>query len=166
MEKQEVQEAIDKFRKYVIQQSKSNLTKQKKNSSKGLYNSLNGVSKVNPNSISLYFEMEKYGEFQDRGVSGVKKKYNTPYTYRDKMPPTKSLDKWIVKKGIAPRDKNGNFISRQSLKFAIAKSIFLNGIKPSLFFTKPFEAAFKNLPDELVEAYGLTIEKQLITQIK
>ena len=166
MEKQEVQEAIDKFRKYVIQQSKSNLTKQKKNSSKGLYNSLNGVSKVNPNSISLYFEMEKYGEFQDRGVSGVKKKYNTPYTYRDKMPPTKSLDKWIVKKGIAPRDKNGNFISRQSLKFAIARSIFLNGIKPSLFFTKPFEAAFKNLPDELVEAYGLTIEKQLITQIK
>ena len=166
MEKQEVQEAIDKFRKYVIQQSKSNLTKQKKNSSKGLYNSLNGVSKVNPNSISLYFEMEKYGEFQDKGVSGVKKKYNTPYTYRDKMPPTKSLDKWIVKKGIAPRDKNGNFISRQSLKFAIARSIFLNGIKPSLFFTKPFEAAFKNLPDELVEAYGLTIEKQLITQIK
>ena len=166
MERQEVQKAIDKFRKYVIQQSKSNLTKQKKNASKGLYNSLNGVSKVNKNSISLYFEMEKYGEFQDKGVSGVKKKYNTPYTYRDKMPPTKSLDKWIVKKGIAPRDKNGNFISRQSLKFAIARSIFLNGIKPSLFFTKPFEAAFKNLPDELVEAYGLTIEKQLITQIK
>ena len=169
MEKQEVQEAIDKFRKYVIQQSRSNLTKQKKNSSKGLYNSLNGVSKVNPNSISLYFEMEKYGEFQDKGVNGKRSTYTTAYSFKKYKASTKmlaSLDKWIVKKGIAPRDKNGKFMNRQSLKFAIANSIFKNGIKPSLFFTKPFEKAFKDLPDELVEAYGLTIEKQLITQIK
>lgn len=27
--------------------------------------------------------------------------------------------------------------------------------KPSLFFTKPFETAFKKLPDELVEKFGL-----------
>ena len=31
----------------------------------------------------------------------------------------------------------------------------MNGIKPSLFFTKPFEAAFKKFPDQLVEKYGL-----------
>ena len=35
----------------------------------------------------------------------------------------------------------------------------MNGIKPSLFFTKPFEAAFKKLPDELVEKYGLDMEE-------
>jgi hypothetical protein len=29
------------------------------------------------------------------------------------------------------------------------------GIKPSLFFTKPFEKAYKNLPDDLVAKYGL-----------
>ena len=28
-----------------------------------------------------------------------------------------------------------------------------------MFFTKPFEKAFDRLPDELVEAYGLDIEK-------
>ena len=159
LDREETQKSLDKFRKYVVQQAKSNLSKSKKNSSKKLYNSINGVSKVNPNSISLYFEMLDYGVFQDKGVSGVKKKYNTPYSYRDKMPPTKALDKWIVRKGIAPRDKNGNFISRQSLKFAIAKSIFNNGIKPSLFFTKPFERAYKNLPNELISAYGLDITK-------
>ena len=163
LDKEEVQEAIDKFRKYVVQQSKSNLTKQKKNASKSLYNSIKGISKVNPNSISLYFEMEAHGVFQDKGVSGKEKKYNTPYSYKSKMPPTKALDKWVVRRGIAPRDAKGRLISRQSLKFAIAKGIFKNGIKPSLFFTKPFEAAYDRLPDELVEAYGIDIINLYIT---
>ena len=41
------------------------------------------------------------------------------------------------------------------------KAIFEKGIKPSLFFTKPFEKAFERLPDELVEAYGLDVEQFL-----
>lgn len=163
LDKEEVQEAIDKFRKYVVQQSRSNLTKQKKNASKSLYNSIKGVSKVNPNSISLYFEMEAHGVFQDKGVSGKEKKYNTPYSYKSKMPPTKALDKWVVRRGIAPRDAKGRLISRKSLKFLIARSIYRNGIKPSMFFTKPFEVAYDRLPDELVEAYGIDIIKLYIT---
>ena len=72
------------------------------------------------------------------------------------MPPTKSLDKWIVKKGIAPRGKNGKFISREGLKFAIAKKIFLYGIKPSLFFTKPFEQGYeKFINKELEKAFAI-----------
>jgi hypothetical protein len=163
LDKEEVQEAIDKFRKYVVQQSRSNLTKQKKNASKSLYNSIKGVSKVNPNSISLYFEMEAHGVFQDKGVSGKEKKYNTPYSYKSKMPPTKALDKWVVRRGIAPRDAKGRLISRKSLKFLIARSIYRNGIKPSMFFTKPFEVAYDRLPDELVEAYGIDIIKLYVT---
>ena len=107
--------------------------------------------------------MEAHGVFQDKGVSGKEKKYNTPYSYKSKMPPTKALDKWVVRRGIAPRDAKGRLISRQSLKFAIAKGIFKNGIKPSLFFTKPFEAAYDRLPDELVEAYGIDIINLYIT---
>jgi hypothetical protein len=103
----------------------------------------------------MEFTMEDYGVFQDAGVSGTKKKYNTPYSYKSKMPPVKAFDKWIVRKGLAPRKSGGQFTSRKSLAFLIARSIFRNGIKPSLFFTKPFEAAYKNLPQELVEAYGL-----------
>ena len=165
LKKEETQKQLDEFRKYVIQQARTNLTKTKKNSSKKLYNSINGVSKVNPNSISLYFEMFDYGVFQDKGVSGVKKKYNTPYTYKTKMPPTKALDKWIVRKGIAPRDEKGKLMNRKSLKFAIARNIFINGIKPSLFFTKPFEKAYKQLPDELIKTYGLDITKIFIDTI-
>ena len=41
----------------------------------------------------------------------------------------------------------------------IARSIYNNGIKPSLFFTKPFEKAFKGLSKDLVEAYKLDVEQ-------
>ena len=154
-----VKDELNRFAKYVISQSRANLTRGKKNSSKDLYNSLDSEVKVSKNSFELSFLMEEYGVFQDKGVSGVKKKYSTPYAYTTKMPPPSKMDKWIVKKGIAPRDKNGKFISRKSLQFMIARSIFNNGIKPSLFFTKPFEKAFKNLNKDLVEAYKLDVEQ-------
>mgnify|MGYP003661281624 FL=1 len=154
-----VKDELNRFAKYVVSQSRANLTRGKKNSSKDLYNSLDSEVKVSKNSFELSFLMEEYGVFQDKGVSGVKKKYSTPYSYTTKMPPPSKMDKWIVKKGIAPRDKNGKFISRKSLQFMIARSIFNNGIKPSLFFTKPFEKAFKNLNKDLVEAYKLDVEQ-------
>ena len=154
-----VKDELNRFAKYVISQSRANLTRGKKNSSKDLYNSLDSEVKVSKNSFELSFLMEDYGLFQDKGVSGVKKKYNTPYSYTSKMPPPSKMDKWIVKKGIAPRDKSGKFISRKSLQFMIARSIFNNGIKPSLFFTKPFEKAFKGLSKDLVEAYKLDVEQ-------
>lgn len=158
-----VQEFLDDFKDYVIKQAKSNLTRMKKNSSKRLYDSLKGYVKESKNSIQISFEMEDYGFYQDQGVSGKKQRYNTPFSYKDKMPPPNKLDKWIVRKGIAPRGKGGKFKGRsidsvgfkKSIQFLIARSIYMNGIKPSLFFTKPFEAAFKKFPDELVEKYGL-----------
>lgn len=154
MQKDEVQKELERFRDYVVSQSRRNLSRLNKNSSKRLYQSIQGNVKAMPNSISIEFSMENYGVFQDAGVSGTKKKYNTPYSYKSKMPPAKVFDKWLIRKGIAPR-KNGKFASRKSLAFLIARSVFRNGIKPSLFFTKPFEDAYKKLPSELVEKYGL-----------
>ena len=164
-DKAEIQKELERFRDYVVSQSKRNLSRLKKNSSKKLYNSIKGNVKAMPNSISIQFTMENYGVFQDAGVSGTKKKYNTPYSYKSKMPPAKAFDKWIVRKGIAPRKSGGQFASRKSLAFLIARSVFRNGIKPSLFFTKPFEAAYKRLPEELVEKYGLDALKLFNQQI-
>ena len=153
------QEVLNRFIKHVVSQAKRNLTTSGKNASKKLYNSIKGEAKAFPNSIGVYFDMEDYGFFQDKGVSGVKKKYNTPFSYKTKMPPPKAFDKWTIRRGIAPRNTKGQFQTRKGLNFAIARSIFEKGIKPSLFFTKPFEAAFKNLPDELIDNYGLEVEK-------
>jgi len=166
MEKNEQQIILEQFRDYVIQQARSNLSRLQKNSSRKLYDSITSEIKAMPNSLRLYFDMEEYGFYQDKGVSGTKRKYNTPFSYTNKMPPPKAFDKWIVKKGIAPRKKDGKFTTRKGLQFAIARSIFEKGIKPSLFFTKPFEKAFKNLPDEMIEAYGLEAEETFDTIMK
>jgi hypothetical protein len=156
--------ALEKFRDLVVAEAKANLQRMGKNSSGKLSNSIKGEVKEMPNSIGIYFEMEPYGNFQDKGVSGTERKFDTPYSYTNKMPPPSKSDKWIVKKGIAPRNVTGQFQSRKGLQFAIARSIFKYGIRPSLFFTKPFEAAYKTLPDTLIDKYGLDAEK-LLTQI-
>jgi hypothetical protein len=166
MEKNEQQIILEEFRDYVIKQARSNLSKLKKNSSRKLYDSIKGEIKAMPNSLRLYFDMTDYGFYQDKGVSGTKKKYDTKFSYTNKMPPPKAFDKWIVKKGIAPRNKEGKFTTRKGLQFAIARSIFEKGIKPSLFFTKPFEPAFKNLPNEMIEAYGLEAQETFDTIMK
>jgi hypothetical protein len=156
--------ALEKFRDLVVAEAKANLQRMGKNSSGKLSNSIKGEVKEMPNSIGIYFEMEPYGNFQDKGVSGTERKFDTPYSYTTKMPPPSKLDKWIVKRGIAPRNVTGQFQSRKGLQFAIARSIFKYGIRPSLFFTKPFEAAYKTLPDTLIDKYGLDAE-QLLTEI-
>ena len=162
-----VQKELNRFAKYVVTQSRSNLTRQKKNASKQLWQSIDYDLKVSKNSFQLEFLMEDYGIFQDKGVSGTEKKYNTPYKYTNKMPPPSKMDKWIVKRNLkGVRGKDGKFISRKSLQFMIARSIYKKGIKPSLFFTKPFEKAFKNINKDLIEAYRLDVQKLMETTIK
>jgi len=156
--------ALQKFRDLVVAEAKAELQRLGKDSSGKLRNSIKGEVKEFPNSIGVYFEMEPYGNFQDKGVSGTQRKFDTPYSYKSKMPPPSAFDKWIVKKGIAPRSASGKFQSRKGLQFAIARTIFKQGIKPSLFFTRPFEAAYKTLPDTLIDKYGLDAE-QLLNEI-
>lgn len=156
MDKTALQIELNKFRDYVISESQKNLRKLGKDGGK-LYDSLEGRVKANSNSFEMEFSMEEYGIYQDKGVSGTEKKYNTQFKYKTgnkNAPPPRAFDKWIIRKGLAPR-KKGKFKSRKSLQFALSRFIQKNGIKPSLFFTKPFEKAYKRLPNDLVEAFGL-----------
>lgn len=159
--RENTKEYLNAFAKYVIQQSRSNLSKQNKNVDKKLYNSLDKEIEVGANSFRLAFLMEDYGTFQDKGVSGTQKKYNTPFSYKSKKPPLKPITDWVKKRRFQFRKENGKFMSYQSTAFLVRNGIFKNGIKPSLFFTKPFEKAFERLPDELIEAYGLDVEQFL-----
>lgn len=149
----EFKKALEKYAKYVIQQSRSNLTKKKNNASKQLYNSLE--YRIQGDKIS--FLSEDYGQFIDKGVKGSKSTYPessaSPFKYTTKQPPSKVFDKWSIRKGIAPRDKQGRFVSRQSLNFLIARSIKNKGIRATLFFTKPFERGLDLYGDEIVAGY-------------
>jgi hypothetical protein len=161
-----VEAELNAFRKHVITEARKSLTRNKKNSSKTLYNEMSSFLKVSKNSFELSFDMPIYGEFQDKGVSGVKKKYDTPFSYKKKMPPLDVFEAWIKRKGIKGRDKRGRFITNKSLSYLIARSVFNNGIKPSLFFTRPFELAYKRLGDDVIQAFGLDIDKFLEYTLK
>jgi hypothetical protein len=161
-----VEDELNAFRKHVITEARKSLTRNKKNASKTLYNDMNSFLKVSKNSFELGFEMPIYGQFQDQGVSGKKKKYNTPFSYKSKQPPSQVFEAWIKRKGIKGRDKRGRFITNKSLSYLIARSVFNNGIKPSLFFTRPFELAYKRLGDDIIEAFGLDIDEFLKYTLK
>lgn len=168
MLRKEQTRVLKKFRDHVIKQARANLTRGKKNVSKDLYDSLEGNIKVNPNSFSLQFLMEEYGIYQDKGVSGVNKKYDTPFSFKKKKPPMQPLADWAKQRGMKLRDSKGKFKKGgyRSLGFILQNYIFENGFKPSLFFTKPFEAAFKKLPNNFIDAYGLDFEEFLDFSLK
>jgi hypothetical protein len=166
LKQQETYKYLNDFAKYVIQQSRSNLTRQGKNVNKKLYDSLGSEIEVSKNSFSLSFTMEDYGIFQDKGVSGTEKKYNTPFSYKSKMPPAKPITDWVTRKRFQFRKPDGKFMSYKQTSYLVRNAIFKNGIKPSLFFTKPFEAAFEKLPNELIEKFGLDLENLMNDTLK
>ena len=169
-----IQEDLDKFKKYVIQQSKSNLSKQGRNVTSKLYNSIKGEAKVMPNSFSLEFTMEEHGAYLDQGVKGKNsssKAPNSPFKFGSgkgkKGGLTNGIEKWVKARRFQFRDKEtGKFLSYKSTAFLITRSIYSKGTKPSLFFTKPFEKAFDKLPESLVVKYGLDYSKLFNQTIK
>ena len=157
--------ALNKFGKAVVQQSRSRLTKEKKNATSDLYNSLSFTpAKIsnNGNIVSFSFEMLDYGEYVDKGVSGVDQKYDTPYAYTTKPPPPSVFGKWAKAKGIKPRDKKTvNLLLIKQFGFIMSRHIFSKGQKPTKFFSLSFEQQFKKLPNEIVKAFNLDLDNFL-----
>lgn len=163
LERDIVKDTLDSFRGAVTRGAKRGFRKQSASGKGG--RSIKSTLDLFPNSFSLAFQMEDYVEYQDKGVSGTQKKYPTPYSYTNKRPPASAFDRWSVRRGIAPRDSAGRFLSRKSINFALANHIYKFGIKPKLFFTNAFEKEFSKLPDEVVDAYGLDMERFMIVTL-
>lgn len=163
----EVEATIKRFRDYVIQQSRSNLTKSGHNNTKGLYNSIKGEI-ITENGYSIVgFSMDDYGMFVDKGVKGKSssaKAPNSPFKFGSGTGKsgglTQGINKWVKQKRFQFKDrKTGKFMSYESTAYLITRSIFHNGIKPSLFFTKPFEAGYKKYIDvDLIKAFGQDVD--------
>ena len=170
-----VDEVVNKYAKYVVQQSKSNLTKDKKGGG-DLYNSVSYKIAKSQDDFLLEFLMEDYGAFVDRGVKGKTSTYPqtsaalSKFQYGSGTGPkgglTKGIRKWLQKKRFQFRDKKGRFMSYESMTYLISRSIYNKGLKANLFFTKPFEAGLKRLPDDLIKGFELDIENAIILGIK
>jgi|TARA_X000001382_G_scaffold126682_1_gene113572 hypothetical protein len=98
------------------------------------------------------------------GPTGIKNKFQ----YKSKRPPMQPLMEWAKKKNIRFRDEQGRFTkgNYRTIGFWLQKRIFAQGLKPTQFFSKAFRKEFKKLPSELLEAFKLDIERQIILGIK
>jgi len=168
-----VAEALDRFGRYVKQQSKSNLTREGHKDTSLLYNSIQYNVKVSKNSFQFDISMEEYGDYLDKGVKGTKeqtKAPNSPYKFGTgtgkKGGLTEGIDGWVRRKRFQFRKPDGKFMSYATTSFLITRSIWWRGLETTNFFTKPFERAFKRLPDEVIEAYGLEVDKFMKTALK
>tara|TARA_B100000768_G_C11231799_1_gene355398 strand:+ start:537 stop:1064 length:528 start_codon:yes stop_codon:yes gene_type:complete len=168
-----VEKELKNFAKYVVTKSRMNLKTSDKNSSGELSKSLDSDVKKSKNSFQLTFMMEEYGVFQDKGVRGKTSSTKAPDSdfkfgsgRGKKGGLTKGINKWVKRKRFQFRDKEtGKFLSYDSTAFLITRSIYNKGIAPSLFFTKPFEKAFKNLDKDLIKAYKLDVEQLIKTTV-
>ena len=159
-----LQAELQAMGKYVVQQSRSNLTKGGNNVTKQLYNSIKYEEGKTNDGYSIKWIMDEYGSFLDQGVHGTKSSYVTakksPFKYKESSSlmgleyHTGIFAKWAKKKNIRLRDKKGKFKkgNYKSIGFVIARSIKEKGIKPSFFFTKAFDNAFERFPPLLIEA--------------
>jgi len=141
--------ALEKFGKYLVKESRKNLTRKKKNVTNSLYDSLDYQVKAMPNSFEFDFLMEEYGEWVDKGRKA------------GKNPPFSPLRKWVQDRRIQFRDNRGRFQTYDQTAWAVVKSIGKKGIEPSNFYSRPFNLGFQKLPNEVAEAYALDVEEFL-----
>ena len=171
MKTDNIEKYLNSFGKQVVNRAKGNLQKAGKGGN--LENSITFKVVTEADGFSVQFYMDSYGTFVDKGVSGTKTKrtfkdyksktISSPYKYTTKQPPSRVLDKWIVKKGIAPRDEKGRFMSRKSISFLIARSIGRNGIQGISFFQKPLGLGLKQFGKDLLGSLKEDIIEGLIT---
>ena len=173
MNNENLHKELSRFAKNVIKQSRRNLTTSGRRDTNKLYDSLGYELEVYKNSFSLGFFMEEHGEYVDKGVKGAKdssRAPNSPFQFGSgtgrKGGLTEQIDKWVKRKGLQFRKQNGQFMTHKATVGAITRSIYNKGIKPSMFFTKPFESSFSRLPDDIIERFALDVESLLSSSIQ
>jgi hypothetical protein len=169
---------LNQWRKYLVQQSKSRLSKSGSNATGELYGSVRGyIDKKFNRDVkgrftggrqlpSMHIEFNSYGQFIDKGVQGTKSNYienrNSPYRFGrngdKKAVPTKAISKWVAKKGLP-----------KSLTYVIARSIYQKGIKATQWFSRSLELSKKRylsryhiaVADDIAENVADSIKKRL-----
>jgi len=69
--------------------------------------------------INIQVLMPEYGEYQDKGVSGILRKFNTPYSYSNKRPPESAFIPY--------------YPNSLSDRWRMSNIIYLYGIQPTNF---------------------------------
>ena len=168
---------LERFKRYVVSQSKANLTRRGTTSST-LKSSIKGyVTKKFRRGVSgrflggtslpkLEFTMNQYGEYVDAGVKGTdpvdsrsmggRSVFGSAGRFKKrkksiKVKGNRALSKWAESRGLN--------------KWAVAKSVHKKGIRRSLFFSKPFLKKYTSTMNLYHEAVADDIANNIGNQI-
>lgn len=97
-----------------------------------LRNSIDAEVIPSSNGAQIEVTMSYYGKFIDQGVNGIQVNWGSPYSFRDKMPPASAFS---------------SYTSDLSEQFAIAASVYRNGIQPRDFIQPVIDQKMEGLGD-------------------
>ena len=182
-----LEEHIVKFASNVIQDGRKILNTPgsdgytKRTRGDTLFSQYHYTMKTGTSTISLGFDFgdaNDYWQFVDQGVQGtgdfgdgetkkseknkrkatlVPRGMGSPFRFKYNNPGGVffyAIKNWIANKPVSLLD-----ISQDSLAWAIGYTVKRRGLDRTLFYTKPVEKHLKKLPDELVQAFKLDVEK-------
>jgi len=111
----------------------------------------------------------EYAAYINKGVSGIKKKYPTPFSFKGGDMPSKghvdAIRKWMQAKPLRLRDpETGEFVKatkarKKSAAFAIARSIRRKGIEPTYFMDDAILDGIEKLEDIIGEFVEVKIDE-------
>lgn len=182
--------ALQEFGKEQVNSALKNLKKSKKGDSalaQSLDYDVRGNFTARP---SVTFNMNDYGAFVDTGVTGTGEKFKSgkkfnkkkvlnsgyanslfglnrqpKFTGTFKMINTKAIDKWVIRKGLkGTRGAKGRFVSRKSLKIAIAIAIYRQGLEGTGFFSKSLLMNMISMRENVEKALVKDLENVLNPQ--
>jgi hypothetical protein len=138
---------------------------------------------VNGTTFSMAIDMNYYGDFINKGVSGTRNKFNSPYSFKfESVSPAfnKSLRKWITKRGIPIQSRYSQtrnltksarakkqIDEKTKMAYAMGMGIKREGIEPTHFIDDALsEKSIATFAQSLADALGRSISVTIINKFK
>jgi len=180
-----IEEAVIRFVNSLSDAMKSNLTERDAYyANSELVQSIITLPIVsNGTTFSMAIDMNYYGDFLNKGVSGTRNKFNSPYSFKkESVSPAfnKSLRKWITKRGFPIKSRYSQtrnltksarakkqIDEKTQMAYAYGMVIKQEGIEPTYFIDDALsEKSIETFAQSLADALGRSISVTIINKFK
>lgn len=145
-----VKKVLNKFGKLLVEEYRNNLTKEKVNASKALFNSVSYVVESKVKTFEVILNLEEHWRKVEEGTKP-----------KEEWVSTQKLIEWIEIKPVLPRPfANGYLPTTKHLANLIQKKIYFKGIKPRPLLQQSIDDVFKAMQEELEEALAKDIQTE------
>lgn len=149
-----LEETLNNFADYFIQEAKNNLSDNNSNASFNLYNSFEKIIEIGDDYFSVKISLEDYWKYVENGRKA------------GKFPPLPKIQNWVEIKAIQPYpDANGRTPSVEQLTFLIGRKIANEGTEPHPFFKPAKQEAISRFEQSIDLAISEDIDTYILSQV-